>query len=141
VTGDQLTPAPRRRVRHPESVEQRSFIERWRLNPTTSSWPACAIPNGGRRNPREAAILKAEGVSRGAPDWLCFMPGSQRVSGRLAPAVGLALEFKRPDKRVRASPEQVAWHHQLRSCGWRVEIVRSADEAWQVVSETYWLEA
>lgn len=138
MTGDQLTPALPRRPRHPESVEQRLFIQRWRLNPTTSSWPACAIPNGGRRHPREAAILKAEGVSRGAPDWLCFMPGWMMHG---TSCVGLALEFKRPDKRVRASPEQVAWHHQLRSCGWRVEIVRSAEEAWAVVAATYGLKA
>ena len=141
MTGDQLTSAPRRRVRHPESVEQRLFVARFRMHPRTRDWPACAVPNGGRRNAREAAILKAEGVSRGVPDWLCFMPGTQRVNGRLRPVVGLALEFKRPDKRVRASPEQVAWHGHLREAGWRVAIVRSAVEAWEVLADTYWLGA
>ena len=75
-------------------------------------------------------------MSRGVPDWLCFRPGHMPHG---TSCVGLALEFKRPDKRVPASPEQVAWHGHLREAGWRVEIVRSTDEAWQVVSETYWL--
>ena len=141
MIGDQLTPAPRRRVRHPESAEQRLFVARFRMDPRTRHWPACAVPNGGRRNARDAAVLKAEGVSRGVPDWLCFLPGLQLVGGRPTVAVGLALEFKRPDKRVRASPEQLAWHSHLREAGWRVEIVRSAEEAWAVLAATYGLGA
>jgi hypothetical protein len=131
VTAPAATP---RKPRHPESVEQRLFIQRWRLDPRTQHWPACAVPNGGRRSPREAAILKAEGVSRGVPDWLCFRPGHMPHG---TPCTGLAIEFKRPDKRTRATPEQLAWHQQLTACGWRVEIARSAEEAWAIVSDTY----
>jgi hypothetical protein len=131
VTAPAATP---RKPRHPESVEQRLFVQRWRLDPRTRDWPACAVPNGGRRGIVEASILKAEGVSRGVPDWLCFRPGHMPHG---TPCTGLALEFKRPDKRVRATPEQLAWHQQLRACGWRVEIARSAEEAWAIVSDTY----
>jgi hypothetical protein len=123
-----------RKPRHPESVEQRLFVQRWRLDPHTKHWPACAVPNGGRRSPREAAILKAEGVSRGVPDWLCFRPGHMPHG---TSCVGLAIEFKRPDKRTKPTPEQLAWHQQLTACGWRVEIARSADEAWAIVRDTY----
>jgi hypothetical protein len=127
------TAAPRK-PRHPESEVQRAFVARWRLDPRTRDWPACAVPNGGRRGIVEASILKAEGVSRGVPDWLCFRPGHMPHG---TPCVGLAIEFKRPDKRTRATPEQLAWHQQLRACGWRVEIARSAEEAWAIVSDTY----
>jgi hypothetical protein len=123
-----------RKPRHPESEVQRAFVARWRLDPRTKHWPACAVPNGGRRGIVEASILKAEGVSRGVPDWLCFRPGHGAYG---TPCVGLAIEFKRPDKRTRATPEQLAWHQQLRACGWRVEIARSAEEAWAIVSDTY----
>jgi hypothetical protein len=127
------TAAPRK-PRHPESEVQRAFVARWRLDPRTRDWPACAVPNGGRRGIVEASILKAEGVSRGVPDWLCFRPGHMPHG---TPCTGLAIEFKRPDKRTRATPEQLAWHQQLRACGWRVEIARSAEEAWAIVSDTY----
>jgi hypothetical protein len=123
-----------RKPGHPESVEQRLFVQRWRLDPRTRDWPACAVPNGGRRGIVEASILKAEGVSRGVPDWLCFRPGHMPHG---TPCTGLAIEFKRPDKRTRATPEQLAWHQQLRACGWRVEIARSANEAWAIVCDTY----
>jgi hypothetical protein len=128
------TAAPRK-PRHPESEVQRAFVARWRLDPRTRDWPACAVPNGGRRGIVEASILKAEGVSRGVPDWLCFRPGTMPHG---TPCVGLAIEFKRPDKRTRATPEQLAWHQQLRACGWRVEIARTAEEAWAIVAHTYW---
>lgn len=128
-------PAPRK-PRHPESEVQRAFVARWRLDPRTRDWPACAVPNGGRRGVREASILKAEGVSRGVPDWLCFKPGTL-LHG--TPCVGLALEFKRPDKPSRPTTEQLAWHRDLRACGWRVEIVTTPEQAWDVVRATYGL--
>ena len=116
-----MTPA-RAKPRHLESIEQRLFVQRVRLDPRTRDLPACAIPNGGRRGPREAAILKAEGVSAGAPDWVLMAPRGQFV--------GLALEFKGPAGRV--SPAQAAWHETLRRERWAVYIVKSAEEAWNI---------
>lgn len=46
-----------------------------------------AVPNGGLRNPRVAARLKAEGVKAGAPDLLLAEPRG--------PYVGMAIEMKR----------------------------------------------
>jgi hypothetical protein len=117
-----MTPA-RAKPRHLESIEQRLFVQRVRLSPWTRDLPACAIPNGGRRGPREAAILKAEGVSAGAPDWVLMAPRGQFV--------GLALEFKGPTGRV--SPAQAAWHDALRCERWAVYIVKSAEEAWNIL--------
>lgn len=118
---------PRKKLAHPEAIEQRLFVQRWRLDPRTRDLPACAVPNGGKRGALEAALLKAEGVERGVPDWLCFECS--------AAFVGLALEFKRPDGTGRLSIEQVQWHADLRRRHWRVEIVTSAERAWAVVCD------
>lgn len=115
--------------RYLESQEQRLFVQRWRLDPRTRDLPACAIPNAGARGKTAGGIMKAEGMSRGVPDWLCFEPAKfvHQVEPR---AAGLALEFKSPAGRGRLTPEQAEWHRQLRSVGWRVEVVTSALEAW-----------
>jgi len=120
-----------------ESEQQRLFVARFRLDPRTRDWPACAIPNGGRRGKVEAAILKAEGVSAGAPDWVSFRNARERQDRTRWH--GLALEFKTATGRV--SPEQRAWHTALEAEGWRVAVVRSADEAWAVLCDTYGLQA
>lgn len=116
-------------MRHPEAIEQRLFIRRWRLDPRTTNLPACAIPNGGLRGKREAALMKAEGVDRGVPDWMLFEPSP-------AGHVGLALEFKAPGTG-RVSADQRRWHEALRARGWRVEVVTSAHAAWQVAVVEY----
>jgi hypothetical protein len=120
-----MTPA-RAKPQHLESVEQRLFVQRFRLDPQTRDLPACAIPNGGKRGPREAAILKAEGVSAGAPDWVLFVPRT--------PWAGLALEFKSPTGDGCLSKVQAEWHTRLRAQGWSVHLVKSAVEAWDVLT-------
>lgn len=124
-----MTPA-RAKPQHLESVEQRLFVQRFRLDPRTRELPACAIPNGGRRGPREAAILKAEGVSAGAPDWVLFVPRDRYA--------GLALEFKSPTGAGRLTPAQASWHERLRAQGYAVYLVKSAAGAWDVL--TWYLE-
>lgn len=120
--------------RHLESQEQRLFVQRFRLDRRTADWPACAIPNGGRRGAIEAAILKGEGVSAGAPDWVCF-----KVPEINTPYRGLAIEFKSPSGKGRLTDAQRWWHHALEDEGWRVAVVTSAEEAWDVLCHTYGL--
>jgi hypothetical protein len=118
----------RKRPQYLEAIEQRLFIRRYRLDARTRDVPACAVPNGGKRSAREAALLKAEGVEAGVPDWLCFAPGTD---GR---SIGLALEFKSPTGKGRLSDNQKRWAELLRKVGWRVEIVTTAKDAWSVVT-------
>jgi hypothetical protein len=108
-----------------ESIEQRLFVQRFRLDPSTRDLPACAIPNGGKRSAREAALMKAEGVTAGAPDWMLFVPRG--------PYHGLALEFKRPGGRWRLTEAQAAFHDRLRDHGWQVYIATSAEQAWHLL--------
>lgn len=131
--------------RHRESQIQRAFVARFRLDPRTRDWPACAIPNGGRRGKVEAAILKAEGVSAGAPDWVCFVRSPffhEDESAHGAPVCwhGLALEFKVDHRPSRITAQQMYWHNALREEQWRVAVVASEHEAWHVLCDTYGLD-
>jgi hypothetical protein len=73
-----------------ESQHQRALIEWARRSRAT--YPELrmlfAIPNGGKRNPVTAAVLKAEGVLAGVPD-LC-------LPVKRGPYGGLWIELKRP---------------------------------------------
>jgi hypothetical protein len=79
-----------------------------------------AVPNGGRRNVREAAAFRRQGVQAGVPDLI--LPGSDSRWRCLA------IELKR-SKGGRVSPEQEAWHRLLRASGWRVLVCAGADDA------------
>ena len=87
-------------------------------------WPELAllhhIPNGGSRNPVEAARLKAQGVKPGVPD-LC-LPVSRGGYH------GLYIEMKR-QFGGRVSDEQKAWIADLIAQGYRVTVCRGAEEA------------
>jgi hypothetical protein len=119
---------PRKRPQYLEAIEQRLFIKRLRLDPRTKDLPWCSVPNGGKRSPREAALLKAEGVQAGVPDWLCFTHvwvGDIMLSG-------LAIEFKSPTGKGRVSDSQKVWHRNLRNNGWQVHICTTAEQAWDL---------
>lgn len=124
--------------RHLESEQQRAFVARFRLDPRTRDWPACAIPNGGRRGKIEASILKAEGVSAGAPDWVCFerSPMHPTVDG-FGFYTGLALEFKVDRRPSRITAQQAWWHERLADSGWYVVVVTTAEEAWAELCHVY----
>lgn len=85
-----------------------------------------AVPNGGFRSKKTAAALKREGAKAGVPD-VMFPLATHRYAG-------LALEFKRP-KTGRLSDSQTDYIELLRAVGWRVEVVRSADEAINLVRD------
>lgn len=70
-----------------------------------------AIPNGGKRQPREAARLKAEGVKPGVSDLLLPL--------RRHGMAGFWLELKAPGKRP--TRDQLAWLERMRLAGYRAE--------------------
>ena len=55
-----------------------------------------AIPNGGKRSPREGARLKAQGVLAGVPDMMLAIPRGQYS--------GLFIELKRPKVQGKPNP-------------------------------------
>ena len=78
-----------------------------------------AIPNGGHRNKATAGRLKASGVRAGVPDLV--LPVPNRYSG------ALYLELKTEKGRLRK--EQAAMMERLREAGNAVFVVRTLDEA------------
>jgi hypothetical protein len=95
----------------------------------SGAWPELRLlyhcPNGGSRNPIEAANLKRLGVRAGVPDLhLPIARGGYH---------GLWIELKSRSGRIR--PEQIQWQQILRIHGHRVEIVRSVEEAIRVIQE------
>ncbi len=85
-----------------------------------------AIPNGGYRSPKTAAIMKAEGQLAGVPD--LFIPAAK------GDYHGLWIEMKN-GKAGRLSESQQTMIEHLRQLGHRVEIVRSFDEFANLVQE------
>lgn len=81
-----------------------------------------AVPNGGKRNMREAVAFRRQGVQSGIPDLVLPGPDARWHC--------LAIELKR-QKGGRVSEEQEAWHRVLRSCGWKILVAYGADDAVQ----------
>lgn len=91
-----------------------------------------AIPNGGARDIRTAAKLKAEGVKSGI--WDIFWP--YRSKGYS----GLYIEMKRSDHRPKRegskgglSDEQIAFRDFAQSQGFLCKVVYNADEACKIL--------
>ena len=74
-------------MKHREDDEQKALIQ-WARAYKNDAEKIIAIPNGGKRNPREAARLKAQGVTAGVPD--LFLPVMCGGFG------GLWIELKAP---------------------------------------------
>jgi hypothetical protein len=82
----------RRRRQQPERVLQTALVEHLRLRGRDGVlW--LHVPNGGRRDIREAANLKRMGALAGASDLLLFRPGACPHCGS-ARLEGFALELK-----------------------------------------------
>ena len=88
-----------------------------------------ANPNGGKRDPRTAARLKAEGVKRGVPDITVAIKASGYA--------GMYIEMKKPGGRL--SPDQRDMIAELRAAGYHVVVAYSVDDAWDHLT-TYLLD-
>ena len=62
------------RMKHEESHIQRNCVKWFRLAYPKLARLLFAVPNGGKRGIREAAIMKAEGVVAGVADLLLLIP-------------------------------------------------------------------
>jgi hypothetical protein len=109
-----------------EHQEQAVFVALVRLHYPEYSELLMAIPNGGLRNKRVAAKLKAEGVLPGAPD--LFLARTLKGCG------GLFIEMKRI-KGSSTSQVQKDLHINLRGQGYRVEVAKGATAAMEIFEE------
>ena len=104
-------------MRHIESELQRSCFLYFRYNHPKMARLFFAVPNGGYRNAREAAIMKAEGVTAGVADALLLVPRGDFH--------GLCIEFK--TAAGRQSEHQKQWQADAEKQGYRYEIIKNLD--------------
>lgn len=76
------------------------------------------VPNGGKRNVKEAARFKAMGVRPGVPDLLLILPNKNYHY--------LALELKVGKNTQTANQRE--YQHIITEAGGRYEVVRSLDD-------------
>lgn len=107
-----------RHIEHSHQVALIAWAHRVKIPPGSDVKPGSviadyllAIPNGGRRNPREGARLKAEGVKPGVSDLL--LPLRRGGFG------SLWLELKAPGEKP--NPNQRAWLERMAKAGYRAE--------------------
>lgn len=81
------------------------------------------VPNGGKRNPREAHKLKLMGVKRGVPDLFILNPPP-----KIASRVGTVIELKRLSGG-RLSNEQARWLKILEMKGWHCLVPEGLHDA------------
>ena len=77
-----------------------------------------AVPNGGLRGKREAAIMKAEGMTAGVADMILLIPKKGYAS--------LCIEFK--TEKGRQTQNQKDWRRVAEMHGNKYVIVHSFDE-------------
>lgn len=89
-----------------------------------SGWMVVHVPNGGSRNPIEAARLKKLGVMAGWPDISIY--GALTGSGGYVPYAGF-MEVKSKAGRIQPSQHNVM--DRLKDAGFDVAVIRSVEEA------------
>ena len=115
---------PERRASRPGRAEhdaQAAVFARLRLHEKRHPELALifAVPNGGKRGPRERAEKKAEGLKAGVSD--IAVPIARRGY------CGAFIEMKRPGEK--ATPEQLAFQEGVRQENYATKICYSVDEA------------
>ena len=110
-------------MNHQESQEQQALFEWAAYQPGLELMHH--IPNGGKRNPREATRLKREGVKAGIPD--IFLPVPRQGWH------GLYIEMKAQGGRL--SKAQKDMHQKLSDQGYAVVVCRGCDEAIETVKK------
>jgi len=114
-------------MNHHEDAEQTALFE-WASYHPELKW-LFSIPNGGNRNPREAARLKAQGVKPGVSD--IFLPVAR------GGYQGLFIELKRRKAHgpSRVSKPQSEFLYDMTEEGYRAVVCYGAEDAMRVITE------
>lgn len=113
-------------MKHLESQHQSALIRWSKYHPIAKDY-LIAIPNGGYRNPREAARLKTEGVREGVSDLFLAYPTDQYH--------GLWIELKRPKPKGRVTVSQRKWLDRTSGVGYLSQVAYGFDHAKQIIEE------
>ncbi len=112
-------------MRHIESEIQKNCITWFRMQYPHFGKVIFAIPNGGHRNPREAAIMKAEGVTAGVADVILLVAKKGFNS--------LCIEFK--TQKGKQTELQKEWQEQAEKQGNKYVICRSFDDFRKIIDD------
>ena len=112
-------------MRHIESQIQKNCVTWFRLQYPKIGRLLFAVPNGGARNAKEAAIMKGEGVTAGVADLILLYPSGGFHS--------LCIEFKTPSKNSRQTPTQKEWQALAEAHGNKYAVCRSLEDFQQVI--------
>lgn len=114
-----------KRRNYSESAHQRAFFNLLSLKFPWLRPYVWSSANGGKRNPREAKRLVAEGVIKGVPDiQVCYPSGKYH---------GLFIEMKRENGNL--TKEQKEMFYRLSSVGYKCYMCKSYIEAIEMVEE------
>jgi len=114
-------------TRHEESTIQIACVKWFRLQYPDIADLMFAVPNGGKRNPREAKIMKAEGVTRGVSDLIILVPQKGYAS--------LCIEMK--TKKGTQSKEQKQWQAKVERWGSKYVVCRDIYSFMKTVKEYF----
>lgn len=114
----------RPQLKHEESDLQIACVRWFRLQYPQYARLLFAVPNGGNRNLREAARMKAEGVTAGVADLILLMPSHEYGA--------LCIELK--TVKGRQSNSQKEWQEAAEKAGNRYVICRTFDQFRKEVS-------
>lgn len=122
-------------MRHHEDKEQ-EIVFQWASYHKELRW-LHSIPNGGKRDPREAARLKKQGQTNGVSD--IFLPRPTESSKELSDTGyhGLYIEMKRrkQDGSSRVTKDQQDFQEYATDQGYRCVVCYGADEAIDAIKE------
>lgn len=111
-----------RQPRHIESKIQQGMVQWFRAQ--YPRYICAAVPNGGYRTPREAAIMRSEGVLAGFSDLIIIAQGN-----------ALFVEVK--TAQGKQSPKQKVFQDAVERLGFQYSVCRSVDDFRMVVAR--WL--
>ena len=117
---------PKRVCKHDEDDIQEEFFRIVHLKfPQIPDKLLFSVPNGGRRDKFTGGIMKRTGAKRGVADVIMLIPNKYHNC--------LCLEFKTDIGKQ--SKEQIEFQRQIERVGGKYEIIRSANDAINVISE------
>ena len=99
----------------PEDLIQRAVFQHLKARKSSGTF-AFHVPNGGKRKPIEAAIMKGLGVTAGVPDIIAIHEGH-----------AFGLELKAVDGKP--TPKQIESMAEMEKAGATVALVRGLDAA------------
>ncbi|NDV94842.1 VRR-NUC domain-containing protein [Dysgonomonas sp. 521] len=116
---------PKRNISHEEDNIQEAFFSTARMIFPKLDKLLFAVPNGGKRDKKEAARFKRQGVVPGVSDILCLVSNNTHTM--------LCLETKTEEGTQ--SEEQIKFQKQIEAAGGLYLIYRNAAEGIELLKE------